>query len=80
LGFNKPVRYDKVNCNYKFHMWELMVMKNKINYKYDKFVKISIDDWITYNFEYDILYIKGFTIINKLPKKQDINKFQLLEV
>jgi len=78
INFNKPITYDKINHHYKFH-WEKIELNNCKKYAFDKLIKISINDWIKYDFEIDILYIKGFTIINNIPKKQNINKYQLLE-
>jgi len=76
---NKPIIYDKTNYHYKFH-WENIKLDSEKKDVYDKLIKININDWITYDDRFNHLYIKGFTIISDMPKKQYCNKYKLLEI
>jgi len=77
VSFNKPITYDKINHYYKSY-WEGIELNNYKKYVCDKLIKINIDDWIIS--QRNDIYIKGFTIIKNIPKKQNINKYRLLEI
>jgi len=79
ISFNKPIVFDKINHYYKFH-WEKRKIDSERRFAYDKLVKISINDLIIYESKCNSFYIKGFTVINDIPKKQYYNKFQLIEI
>jgi len=73
------VIYDKINHHYKCQ-WEKIKLKTRKEDEYDKLIKISIDDWITYDDELNLIFVNGFTIINNIPQKKDYNKFKFIEI
>jgi len=79
INFNKPIICDKINYHYKCQ-WEKIKLNNCKKYAFDELIKISVDDWITYNNKNKCIYIKGFTRINNIPEKQYCNKYKLLEI
>jgi len=81
LDFNKPTIYNKVNYYYKCYLWEAINLKNKKEHNPCKLLKIKIKDIInTKRSLPDWIYVKGFTIIDNLPKKENINRYKLIEI
>jgi len=80
LNCHKSIVYDTINYYYTIFPYESIRLSNKKVDQDDKLIRIRIEDFVGSCYEYNYIDVKGFTIVNKLPEKQDINKFQLLEV